>query len=107
MQFFRRLNVRVTFLARYDPRCSPLEHAFNEMKARLRRRGHSRRVQRNHYAAVHAACAAVTAQHARNYFRNCGLLDRDVEEMQKVLGVVKVALDCVAALGGYVVGVSE
>lgn len=75
MALFLSMGVRVMHLEPCDPASSPIEAAFNQVKAGLRRDldcfGHS--VSDDMMDAILTACLArVTATNAENYFRNAG-----------------------------------
>jgi transposase len=61
---------RVLFLPSYSPDFNPIELAFAEIKAYLRRMAARTRVALEH--EIGRAIDRVTAQHAVNYFRHCG-----------------------------------
>ena len=61
---------QVRFLPTYSPDFNPIEQAFSQLKRRLRR------AEARSVAAIFAATAeaypALTAEHARGYYRNAG-----------------------------------
>jgi hypothetical protein len=75
LEFFQFLGVKVCFLARYDPRCAPIEEGFNGMKYFLRYKLTRGFLARRPKAALFAALHSVTAQHACGFFRHSRLLD--------------------------------
>jgi transposase len=64
------LGCRVRFLPTYSPDFNPIEQAFSQLKARLRR-AEARSVTAI-LAATQDAYADLTADHARHYYRNAG-----------------------------------
>ncbi len=61
---------RLLFLPAYSPDFSPIEQAFSELKALLRRAG--ARTREALEAAITEALAAISAQDARGWFTACG-----------------------------------
>jgi hypothetical protein len=74
MQFFARKGVKVVFLARYDPRCAPIEAAFSKLKYCLRYIIADALFRRHPHAALYAAARMVTASDACGYFRASRLM---------------------------------
>jgi transposase len=69
-QLIHACGCRVLFLPSYSPDFNPIELAFAEIKASLRRM--TARTRAALEAEIGRAIDQVTAQHATNYFRHCG-----------------------------------
>lgn len=69
-QLIATAGCRVLYLPSYSPDFNPIELAFAEIKAYLRRIG--ARARDALEDAIGAAVDLITPQHARNYFRHCG-----------------------------------
>ena len=79
LELFDSIGCKVVWLARYDPRCNPIERGFAQFKAYLRSRGQGGFARAAPEAFIHAALASITAANSRGYFRDAGLLP-SVEE---------------------------
>ena len=74
IRLFRRKGVKVIFLARYDPRCSPIEMAFSKMKYYLRYVLSRALFASSPKIALRAALRGITACDACGYFRAARLM---------------------------------
>jgi hypothetical protein len=69
----KRIGVKIFHFARYDPSLSPIEKAFSQMKACLRKPGLSSVARAAPELALRVALREISAQNARGYMRCCGL----------------------------------
>ena len=69
----KRIGVKIFHFARYDPSLSPIEKAFSQMKASLRKPGMYRLARTAPNLALRAALRDISARNARGYMRCCGL----------------------------------
>ena len=80
--------MRVEFLPPYSPDYNPIELAFSEIKARIRREGNFAREDWNNvsqgdvYVWLIDAVFSITAGHAQAFYRHCGYpIDEDGDEI--------------------------
>jgi hypothetical protein len=84
-------GVRYQFLSPYSPDMSPIEPAFHQVKAYLKR--HYRAGPHNTQRVFEHGLSRVTAAHAANYFRNCNYARTEevsppIEEEEAVVAAV-------------------
>jgi hypothetical protein len=77
LRLLRRIGCKVFWFAKYDPRLSPIERAFNQIKCFLRGPEMTPYLRRNPKLAIRAAMRNVSSRNARNFFRGCGLMPRE------------------------------
>ncbi len=68
LDFLRARRCRVVFVPPYSPDTNPIEMAFSKIKQHVRKAEAT--TQGELRAALHAACAKITARDARNYINH-------------------------------------
>lgn len=85
LRLLHRIGCKVFWFARYDPRLSPIERAFNQVKSFLRGPDITHNLRDSPKRAIRAAMRNVSADNAVNFFRGCGLFPRAHEVRRKQL----------------------
>ena len=92
----KRVGVKIFHFARYDPLLSPIEKAFSQMKACLRKPGLCNVARAAPEMALRIALREISGQNARGYMRCCGLDVPSDSEMYRQRCVAAALVGCVA-----------